>query len=231
MTAEFTERDNGVIRTFQYCPESSFEFKTSKQDVKILDTFLFGKTLFLDGVLQSSVRDEAIYHSALVHTIMEKHPNAKSVCVIGGGEGATVREVLKWQSVGHVVMIDWDEELVNFFREHEWTWHKGALKSPKVHYECLDIFEASKQTRMYDVVIIDLTDPDMSDVCWQDLVKRLAKWVRPGGGFIMNAGGVLPWDQGAVPQIKQCLSNYFPVVSFKTFVPSFCREWAFIMNV
>lgn len=231
MTAEFTERDNGVIRTFQYCPESSVEFQTKKQDVKILDTFLFGKTLFIDGVLQSSVRDEGIYHHALVNTIMEKHPTARSVCIVGGGEGATAREVLKWQNVERVDMIDWDQELVEFFRDFETDWHKGALKSPKLYIEYADIFEVSKQRRMYDVVIVDLTDPDMSDPRWAAVIKQIAKWKNPGGGFIMNAGGVLPWDSGAVPQIKSILGSLFPVVSFKTFVPSFCREWAFVMNV
>lgn len=231
MTAEFVERDNGVIRIFQYCPASSVEFRTKKQDVKILDTFLFGKTLFLDGVLQSSVRDESIYHTALVGTVMEKNPYARSVCIIGGGEGATAREVLKWDSVERIDMIDWDQELVEFFRDYEPDWHKGALKNPKVFLEHSDIFEVSKQKRSYDVVIVDLTDPDMHDPKWREVILHLAKWKKPAGSFIMNAGGVLPWDMGAVPQIKQILSEQFPVLTFKTFVPSFCREWAFVVNV
>lgn len=231
MAAEFVERDNGVIRIFQYCPASSVEFETRKQDVKILDTFLFGKTLFLDGVLQSSVRDENIYHSALVSTAMEKAPYAKTVCIIGGGEGATAREVLKYDTVEHVDMIDWDQELVEFFRDYETDWHKGSLKNPKMSFEYSDIFSIAKQKRQYDVVIIDLTDPDMNDSRWKEVISYLARWKKPTGSFIMNAGGVLPWDMGAVPQIKNILSEHFPVSSFKTFVPSFCREWAFVTSV
>lgn len=231
MAAEFIERDDGVIRIFQYCPASSVEFQTRKQDVKILDTFLFGKTLFLDGVLQSSVRDEAIYHSALVGTIMEKNPSAKTVCVIGGGEGATVRNILTYESVESIHMIDWDQELVEFFRDNETDWHKGALKHPKVSFEYSDIFTIAEQKRQYDVVIIDLTDPDMNDRRWADLIGKLAQWKTPTGSFIMNAGGVLPWDMGAVPQLQRILSEQFPVTTFKIFVPSFCREWAFVMSV
>jgi spermidine synthase len=231
MTAEFVERDNGVIRIFQYCQVSSVEFQTRKQDVKILDTFLFGKTLFLDGVLQSSVRDENIYHSALVGTIMEKTPLAKTVCIIGGGEGATAREVLKYDTVERIDMIDWDQELVEFFRDFETDWHKGSLKDSKVYLEYSDIFDVAKQNRQYDVVIIDLTDPDMNDPRWKEVIVQLSRWKKTGGSFIMNAGGVLPWDMGAVPQIKSILSEHFPVSTFKTFVPSFCREWAFVMSV
>lgn len=231
MAAEFIERDDGVIRIFQYCPASSIEFQTQKQDVKILDTFLFGKTLFLDGVLQSSVRDEGIYHSALVGTIMEKNPSAKTVCIIGGGEGATAREVLKYTTVQRVDMIDWDKELVEFFRDYETDWHKGALKNSKISFEYSDIFTIAGQKRQYDVVIIDLTDPDMNENRWKEVISQLAQWKAPTGSFIMNAGGVLPWDMGAVPQIKRILSEQFPVSTFKTFVPSFCREWAFVMSV
>lgn len=230
-TAEFTERDNGVIRTFQYCKNSSHEFQTSKQDVKILDTFLFGKTLFLDGVLQSSVRDENIYHTALVDTVMKKVENPKSICIIGGGEGATAREVLKYPTVESVTMIDWDKELVEFFRDNEWTWHKGALKNPKLNLEFSDIFSIASEQRKYDVVIVDLTDPDMSDPAWQGVIESLAKWKTEGGAFIMNAGGILPWDSGAVTEIKNILTKLFPVEDFKIFVPSFCREWAFVMSV
>lgn len=231
MAAEFVERDNGVIRIFQYCQASSVEFETRKQDVKVLDTFLFGKTLFLDGVLQSSVRDENIYHSALVNDVMEKALYPKTVCIIGGGEGATAREVLKYDTVERIDMIDWDKELVEFFRDYETDWHKGSLKNPKVFFEYSDIFEVAEQKRQYDVIIIDLTDPDMNDPRWEKVISLLAQWKKPTGSFIMNAGGVLPWDMGAVPQIKSILSRYFPVFSFKIFVPSFCREWAFVTSV
>lgn len=230
MTAEFIEKDNGIIRTFQYCPASSIEFKTRKQDVKILDTMIFGKTLFIDGVLQSSVRDEGVYHSALVSTVMERTPCVKNVCIIGGGEGATAREVLKWDSVERIDMIDWDQELVEFFRDFETDWHKGALRNPKVNFEYSDIFTVASEKRAYDVIIVDLTDPDMNDPRWITLLSDIAKWMNPNGSFIMNAGGVLPWDLGSVPQIEKTLSKHFPVTTFKMFVPSFGREWAFVMN-
>ena len=76
------------------------------------------KILFLDGVEQSSLHGEAAYHEALVHPAMLTHNNPKRVAIIGGGEGATLREVLKHKSVEHVVMIDIDKELINLCREH-----------------------------------------------------------------------------------------------------------------
>ena len=76
------------------------------------------KILFLDGVQQSSLHGEAANHEALVHPAMLAHNNPKRVAIIGGGEGATLREVLKHKSVEHVVMIDIDKELINLCREH-----------------------------------------------------------------------------------------------------------------
>ena len=77
--------------------------------------FVPDKILFLDGVEQSSLEGEAAYHEALVHPAMITHTNPKRILIIGGGEGATLREVLRHKSVEDVVMVDIDEELVNIW--------------------------------------------------------------------------------------------------------------------
>ena len=81
------------------------------------------RALFIDGVLQSSLYGEAAYHESLVHPAMLMHPNPKRVAIIGGGEGATLREVLKHKSVDEAVMIEIDEELTNVSRIYlpEWS--------------------------------------------------------------------------------------------------------------
>ena len=80
------------------------------------------RALFIDGVLQSSLYGEAAYHESLVHPAMLVHPNPKRVAIIGGGEGATLREVLKHQSVDEAVMIEIDEELTNVSRTYLPDW-------------------------------------------------------------------------------------------------------------
>ena len=81
------------------------------------------KALYLDGVLQSSLYGDAIYHEALVHPGMIVHANPKRVAIIGGGEGATLREVLKHTTVENVVMLEIDEELTMISREYLSEWN------------------------------------------------------------------------------------------------------------
>jgi spermidine synthase len=229
----FTETDGEMIRSFRYKTASSIEFKTAKQDVKILDTLLFGKTLFIDGVLQSSTRDEEIYHRKLVHPALGHKKDAKTVCILGGGEGATAREVLKYTNIESVVMIDWDKELVEFFRDKEPSWHQGALFDPRVTLEHSDIFEVLHEPRQYDIIIIDLVDPDFENEVWVQLFHKISRWLHPKGVLVANTGGVFPWDSADTNRCEELLveglhGTPHSVYKYKTFVPSFGREWSFV---
>ena len=232
---EFTERDGESIRTFRYKSETSVFFKTARQDVMILDTTLFGRTLFLDGILQSSEKDEEMYHRMLVHPIFGTNTHLpKKVLILGGGEGATLREVLKWKDVSSVTMLDWDSELVKYFRNNEPSWHKGAFEDPRVSLEFSDIFEVIDEKRYYDRILVDLVDPDLKEERWRNLFKKLVGWLSPGGSMNINAGGIFPWDDGNVPDIETLLKEAMGDEKYqlhrnKKWIPSFGREWAFVI--
>jgi spermidine synthase len=236
MIEEFIERDGESIRIFRYNPENSVTFKTARQDVAVLDTLLFGRTLFLNGILQSSEKDEELYHRMLVHTVMGTDRDIpKNVLIVGGGEGATLREVLKWKDIASVTMLDWDEELVNYFRSKEPTWHCGAFDDPRVTLEHSDIFLVINEQRKYDRIFVDLVDPDLKHEAWRNLFKKLAGWLEPKGSMSINAGGVFPWDDGDVPEIEKILheemqgKGSYHISRSKKWVPSFGREWAFVI--
>ena len=136
------------------------------------------KILFLDGVQQSSLYGEAAYHEALVHPSMITHPNPKRVAIVGGGEGATLREVLKHNTVEEVLMVEIDGELVTMCREHlpEWSDCTDLLGSDAdscfedsratVSFEdafgwFIDNFgDGKKKREQFDVIIMDALDPD-----------------------------------------------------------------------
>jgi spermidine synthase len=81
------------------------------------------RIVFLDGVMQSRLKGDVQYHEALVHPGMFAHENPHRVAIIGGGEGATLREVLKHNTVQEAMMIEIDEQMINVSREHlpEWS--------------------------------------------------------------------------------------------------------------
>ena len=97
------------VRRVLYSGNTAFQKVASPSD-------LFGRSLMLDGKTQSTERDEHIYHEALVHPAMLLHPDPRSVFIGGGGEGATLREVLAYKSVANVSMLDMDGEVVELCR-------------------------------------------------------------------------------------------------------------------
>jgi S-adenosylmethionine/arginine decarboxylase-like enzyme len=117
--------------------------KTALQDVQIVDiadgvSSPEDRALYLDGVLQSRRRNEAVYHEALVHAGMVVHPHPQRVAVVGGGAGAILREVLKHNTVEEVVMIEMDESLIAIAREYlpEWSDCTSFVGSPTA--SCFD---------------------------------------------------------------------------------------------
>ena len=86
--------------------ETVYSGRTQFQSVEVIESGAFSRCLVLDGKIQSSETDEFIYHEALVQPAMTTHPNPETVFIAGGGEGATLREVLRHPSVKKVVMVD-----------------------------------------------------------------------------------------------------------------------------
>ena len=144
------------------------------------DVFWRNKVLFLDGVQQSSLHGEAAYHEALVHPAMVAHANPRRVAIIGGGEGATLREILKHRTVEEVMMVEIDEELVELCREHLPEWSDCRIVEGSDADSCFDdsrtslMFEdafqwfgdafggedENKDDDKFDVIIMDALDPD-----------------------------------------------------------------------
>src|SRR5512138_1874610 len=91
----------------------------------------------LHGRIQSTSRDEFIYHEALVHPALLCHPDPRRVFIVGGGEGATLREVLRHRSVQRALMVDIDEEVVQRCRELLPEWHQGAFEDPRTELRFL----------------------------------------------------------------------------------------------
>ena len=208
------------------------------QDVELLETLPFGKVLLLDGKLQSAEKDEYVYHECLVHVAMLTHPNPKTVFVMGGGEGATVREVLKHKTVERCVMVDIDDVVVDFCKKHL-TDNQAAFNDPRLE---LIIDDAKTQLEKFDgtcdVIIGDLADPVAGGPCYQlytqkfyeEVVKRK---LNPGGVFVTQSGpaGVLSHDQVFSP-IHNTISKVFAkCVPFSQHVPSFADTWGWNMGL
>jgi len=209
--------------------------KTPYQTVLIADTVNFGKILVLDGAIQSSEDDEALYHELLVQPAMVRHPNPQDVLIIGGGEGATLREVLVHRSVRSVTMVDLDRQVVELCREHLLDWHQGAFDDPRLRLVFGDgrKFVEEDESR-YDVVVIDVVD--MLDngpaqaLYTRQFYELLRRRLRPEGIVVVQGLEFTFLDDKMHAALYRTLKTVFPeVYSYKTLVPSYLCDWAFLI--
>ena len=101
--------------------------RTKFQSIEIMKSHSFGKVLVLDGKIQSSEVDEFVYHELLVHPPMLAHPNPEKVFIAGGGEGATLRELLRHPSVKKAVMVDIDADVIKVCKKYLPEYSAGAF--------------------------------------------------------------------------------------------------------
>jgi spermidine synthase len=209
--------------------------QTRFQKAILADSYSFGRCLILDGELQSAQRDEFIYHECLVHPAMVLHPRPRRVLIMGGGEGATVREVLRHPSVQQVTMVDIDGEVVEFCRRYLRDWHQGTLAHPKTRLLIDDARKFILRTKeTFDVIISDLPTPTkggpLQSLYTVEFYRKLIKRLTPGGVFVAQAGSghMLQFRFHAV--LARTLSAVFKKVRpYYAFVPSFDVPWAFLM--
>lgn len=208
--------------------------KTPFQAVRIVDDATFGVSLIVDGDLNSTSRDEKVYHEALVHPALIASGKPSRVLIGGGGEGATVREVLRHVNVQECVMVDIDERAVNIYKQYLPTWSDGAFDSPRLRLLHDDVanFLRESSDASFDVIIFDLLDPlmegcDVSFLYTKECYELIASKLAPDGIFVTQSCAVYdePNTFSAIHNtLKLCFTH---VELYSAFIPSFEREWAF----
>ena len=208
-----------------------YEKNTGKQDVKIVKTVSYGEALFINGVLQSTQKDEYIYHEAMVHTLLSGMPYAKKVLIIGGSEGCLCREILKYPNIEEIVQVDWDSELVGLFKNEFAHWNNNVYADKRIKLVFEDALKFLKKNKtQYDAVFIDLFDPveDTLDFFKEVIVYSMNN-LSLDGGLIINAGSVSPISTGCAEIIADWLKPiWLTRLAVHIHVPSFMQEWCLI---
>lgn len=212
-----------------------FSGKTRFQKVDIVELDVFGKTVFLDEKIQSAEVDEYIYHESLVHPALVAHPHPRRVFIAGGGEGATLREVLRHRTVERAVMVDIDGEFVDLCKVHLPEWHRGAFEDPRTEVLIDDarkfVFETDET---FDVVISDLTEPleeGPSQLLFtREFYAKVLERLSDEGMLVVQSASADPVYADFVASVARTLEDLFPVVRvYWAFVFSFQMPWSFVV--
>jgi len=211
--------------------------KTPYQKVEILKLKGFGKSLILDGKIQSTVEDEYIYHESLVHPVMLSHPEPATVLVIGGGEGATIREVLRHKTVKKCVMVDLDEEVVKICKKFLPEMHQNSFDDPRVelYFEDGRKFVEKSRDSSYDVIIMDSTDPLEGGPSYLlftiEFYKEVLKKLTKNGVFVVQSNMVRQKHNLCFGSVLKTISSVFPKsYGYHTYIPSFFTQWGFCVG-
>jgi len=214
--------------------ERIYSGRSKFQAVEIINTDSFGICLVLDGKIQSSEADEFIYHEALVHPAMLTHPQPERVFIAGGGEGATLREVLAHKTVKKTVMVDIDEEVVNLCRRFLPAWHQKAFDDSRVELHFVDARKYLEESSdKFDVIIIDLVDPLEQGPARLLYTREFYEIVEQKlgiGGIMSVQAEPAEWaNLDNFTAIASTLRNVFPITRpYQAHIPAFFGLWGFV---
>ena len=204
------------------------------QQIAVLRSPVFGKMLVLDGDTQSAQTDERVYHEALVHPALAGAAERREVLILGGGEGATLREVLRSPEVVRCTMVDIDALVVDLAKKYLPEWSAGSFDDPRARVvagDALAFMRASDER--YDVIISDLTEPladSPSNPLFNDQVFRLIKSRLVAGGiYVLRPAPRRCTTRGFTARWRaRCALTTRTSFPLSTHVPAFDTEWAFL---
>lgn len=172
--------------------EILFESKTEHQHLVIFKNQQFGNVMALDGIIQTTEKDEFIYHEMLTHVPLFAHPEPKRVLIIGGGDGGILRETLRHKNIERVVQVEIDQSVIDMCKEYFPKHSAGAFDDPRAEIVIADGMDYVKTAdEQFDVIISDSTDPiGPGEVLFTNDFYRLAKERLLSGGIMVTQNGV-----------------------------------------
>ncbi|HBG61640.1 MAG: spermidine synthase [Omnitrophica WOR_2 bacterium GWF2_38_59] len=191
-----------------------YKTKTPFQDVRIYDTDRFGKLLLIDGAIQTTEKDEFIYHEMITHPVLLMHSNPKNILIIGGGDGGVLREVLK-HNIKKVTLVEIDEEVINLSKKFFPTLSRGAFNDQRVNIVIQDGARFIRKTKeTFDIVIIDSPDPvgAAKALFSKNFYIGISSALKENGIMIRQTGSTIVQD-GVLKKNYKLLKAIFPYLA------------------
>jgi len=208
--SELHEKHTGLtlkIRKIVYSGQSDF------QQVDVFDTYEFGRVLVLYGSIMITDKDEFIYHEMISHVPLCVHSKAKKVLVIGGGDGGTVREILKHPSVEKVTLVEIDKMVVDVCKKY-FPKVSSGFGNPRVEILYADGAKFMYDgTEKYDVIIVDASDPiGPAEVLFQRSFHEQTHDRLNDDGIVVAQSESPFYHQETIRKMYENLKEIFPVV-------------------
>ncbi len=212
----FTERDENLALSLKHKGDLLFKKQSEFQKVEVFDTFAFGKALVLDGLVVATEKDEAAYHEMLVHPAFTFYTNyhssklnSKKVLIIGGGDGGTAREVLRYDCVEKVIMIEQDKMVTEAAKEN-FESLGSALENPKleiIFVEANDFLNQNPDEK-FDIILVDAADTTQEPILDKTFFQKLYN-ILDNNGILATQCDAPRWHQERFVSIINSLKEVF----------------------
>ena len=164
-------------------------FQSPFQVVEVHDTGPFGTLFRLDGHFMTSEKDEFFYHENLVHTAAIAHPAPEKALVIGGGDGGSAEELLKYPTIKSVTLVEIDLAVIDIARKYFGAVHRGAFSDSRLAIKVEDgLAYVRSTTETFDLIVLDLTDPGgpSEPLYTADFYRACAARLNPTGALTLH---------------------------------------------
>ncbi len=224
----FMERDPyAPIRHCYSIEKILYEKKSEYQEILVVESPHFGKMLILDGVVQVDEKYEYLYHEMIVHVPLFAHPNPEDVLIIGGGDGGSLREVLKHKTVKRAVLVDIDKEVIETSKRFFPSLSSGFEDSRAIVLN-EDGYKYIKECESeFDVIIVDSTDPVgfAHVLVTEEFFRYVFKALKEDGIYVGQTESLL-YHNEMLSRIQRDLRKVFPIVDLYTSViPIYAGYW------
>ena len=207
---------------------------TGFQDLQIVDHPHFGRMMILDQVVQTTEKDEFIYHEMMTHVPIQslKRP-VERVLIIGGGDGGILQECLRYDSLTHVTMVDIDGRVIEVSKEM--LFFRDAFKDPRLELIIGDgaayVAESDTHQHKFDVVIVDSPDPiGPARVLFEAPFYRNIKACLTDDGVMVRQAGVPVFQAPELKEAVEHIQHSFPLVQvYRGVVPVYGGDMAFVI--
>ena len=211
--------------------------KTAYQEIIILKTFEYGNALMLDGCWMTSDRDEKYYHECLVHPALSNLSKINTVLIIGGGDGGTLRECLKYKDITAIDLVEIDEEVINLSKNFLKKIGGNAWLDKRLKINICDGCKWVKNIKnnYYDAILIDCSDPsDFANGLFSTNFYKECKRILKEKGVLATQSESPESFKKIHIEIIQSLKSIFKTSStmyaFVPFYPSGIWSWTFASN-
>lgn len=210
-----------------------YSAKSKYQKIDVLDSITMGKVMLLDDKLMVTENDEFYYHETIAHAALSIHPNPRKVMVIGGGDGGTVREALKYKIVEEIDLVEIDEEVIEVSKKY-FPEVASEFDNPKLKIKLNDAIEYVKDVKngSYDAILCDSTDPQgfAAGLISKDFYKNASSALKENGIYICQSGSLIIQEKEFKTALENMRSAFKYVDAVVSIVPTYpgCL-WSFLI--